>query len=712
MNKKKLIKEIANRTGLSMRVSKIVLDSFLQNISRSLMEGNKVALRNFGAFYKTEKQAKRYYDIQTGEIKILPARKTVKFIPYKTFKEQLQLKILDTHIENDGSIGNRITVERYVYSTTQYDSNVKRTNDIRAMHIADKENVAKRIVRKPEVETAKLVFDGKFRFDCFLGEDEHGKFPSLKVPRKEASVLKPQVDRTGATVGIMEPVLRARLRNMCNEIGDVRMLENVKLPILNRNYSYRPDFCLYWEKYNLYLDIEIDEPYDIVSRKPIHFIGCGDNLRDRYFIRNGWCVVRFAEQQIKENIDGVINDVRRMLRWLTDESKIRIQEESLVAIDRWTYQKAEEMALNNKRERYLDLPDSVFPAEKPMIDIAAEFHQKTSDFLKPDEDILPAMIPTPNERKWESIIEEIRQSKCEYCRLTRTNEYQWIYTCKSLKTTSLNGQRFIMGESPLGIDCSFPLEGIEELIPLKELFSDVQWEVGSSVSSKDNDSLESILFDAIANGKPIWIADNNYPFGCSPSFLSNISYITSDYNTPHIGIGFYLKYGMSHVNGYCSNRKAVRDVSIRSIKQIKVLNCSRVYFGNETYAYSFERLVMHPDNKFHKLAFFEDADEILRIMPRREFESAYVQGNLANLEVMKGEIAKAISIYQQMPYSYFIEPSLTWGEACISDIKYFINLFKKHRYGKSFPEGLNASSVLSNFEEVLRLLEKSSWMQS
>lgn len=65
------------------------------------------------------------------------------------------------------------------------------------------------------------------------------------------------------------------------------MLDNVKLPILNRNYSYRPDFCLYWAKKQLYIDIEIDEPYDIVSRKPIHYQGNGDNLRDRYFIRNG-----------------------------------------------------------------------------------------------------------------------------------------------------------------------------------------------------------------------------------------------------------------------------------------------------------------------------------------------------------------------------------------------------------------------------------------
>lgn len=58
----------------------------------------------------------------------------------------------------------------------------------------------------------------------------------------------PQIDKVGVTVGVMEPVLQVHLYNMCKEIDEIKVLENVKLPICNRNYSYRPDFCLYWEK--------------------------------------------------------------------------------------------------------------------------------------------------------------------------------------------------------------------------------------------------------------------------------------------------------------------------------------------------------------------------------------------------------------------------------------------------------------------------------
>lgn len=93
-------------------------------------------------------------------------------------------------------------------------------------------------------------------------------------------------------------------------------------------------------KKKLYIDIEIDEPYDIVSHNPIHYKGNGDNLRDRYFIRNGWCVLRFAEQQIVDNIEGTINYVKRVLAWLTDENGIKIHNNTLKEINRWSYEEA------------------------------------------------------------------------------------------------------------------------------------------------------------------------------------------------------------------------------------------------------------------------------------------------------------------------------------------------------------------------------------
>lgn len=279
----------------------------------------------------------------------------------------------------------------------------------------------------------------------------------------------PQIDKVGVTVGVMEPVLQVHLYNMCKEIDEIKVLENVKLPICNRNYSYRPDFCLYWEKKNLYIDIEIDEPYDIVSRKPIHYLGNGDNLRDRYFIRNGWCVLRFAEQQIKDNVEGVINYVKRILRWLTDESEIKFHEDTLASINRWSYEEAIEMSSNSIREKYLGLPNYISSDVPSAIDEAGGANLNTYCFQKPDEDILPNLA-VQDKCKLSTIIEQLKQANCENCIVKRSNDYQWIYTCKTLKISHQNGIDLITGESPLGIELKFPLDEITEVAPLEELF--------------------------------------------------------------------------------------------------------------------------------------------------------------------------------------------------------------------------------------------------
>lgn len=714
MNKKDLIKEITKRTGLSIRISKIIVDCLVKSISTALKQGEKVALRDFGAFCNAEKRSKHYYDILTGKIRTSPSKKVVKFVPYKSFKEQLASpKVLNVHKENDGSIGNLITVGRYVYSTPQHYQRVRRKYETPVKDTLVGKNIGQRINRSQEEETIKLLFNGHFLFEHFLGESEHEKFPSLKIPQKGTPVLTPYIDKTGATMGIMEPILQEHLINMCKGIDGIKILGNVKFPILNRNYSYRPDFCLYWQKKNLYIDIEIDEPYDIVSRKPIHYQGNGDNLRDRYFTRNGWCVIRFAEQQVQENIEGVINYVRRVLRWLTDENRIKIQADTLVPIDRWSYEEASTMSSSNVREHYLDLPDYV----KTTANDAIEAAQEAFPFVKPDEDILPEMTPSsPNENKWGNIIDEVKRSKCEYCILTRTNGYQWVYICNSLHIYSINGMRQIQGKSPLGIELRFSLNEINKLTPLKELFSDVHWKSKSSMSLEDFTPLKEILFDAIANGKPIWVAYNSNNSGYGTRFLSNIaSDRTTDYLAPHIGLGLCAKYSMQqtlfHFYAYCSYRKEFRCFAADCrIEELRVLNCNHVYLMDEEYAYSFACLVMHPYESNNGNAFFENADEILRIMPRDEFESSFVQGNLANLQVMKGEINNAVLTYKQIPFDYFINPSLTWGgESCLSDIKFFINLCKEHLNDSYFYEGLDANILLHNFEETLRLLTQSSW---
>lgn len=717
MNKNLLIREVAKRTGLSIRLSRVIVDRLIQTINLALKKGQKVSLKDFGTFCISQKQSRRYYDIPTSRIKTVSARRVVKFAPYKKFKEKLLLKTLNIHKDDDGSIGNYIAFETGIFSVSRHlptrDLNIKNVRI--ALY---RKNISPRKSRKFEVETLDLSFDGFFLFEHFLGENEHREFPSLKTPHKETPILKPIIDMLGTTKGVMEPVLLPYLYSLCREINGIKVLENVKLPILNRNYSYRPDFCICWERKNIYIDIEIDEPYDIVSRKPIHYFANGDNLRDRYFIRNGWCVIRFAEQQIIDDIEGIVNYIKRTLKWLTDENEIEFHKNTLDPIKRWSYEEATLMASHNTREHYLDIPDSIHPddslAFSNAVDTATDLRQA---FKKPAEDILLQSVYAQKESKWLSVVNSVKQSDSEYCVVSKSNGYKWIFTKKSLEISSKDGIHVITGQSPLGFENFFPLDKIVDIIPLKELFSDVHWESKSTINSKDYEVLNRILFDAIVKGKPIWIAYHSNNSGFSTRFLSNIAYCwhRTCFLAPHIGLGHCVKYGMhslSHFYAYCSNRKEFRMFAADSrIERIKVLNCDYVYFVDDEYADSFARLIMCPYENNNGNAFFENAEEILRIMPKNEKETLFVQGNLANLYVMKGEMDKAIATYQQKPFDSFISPSLTWGESCFSDIHFFISLCKEHLNDGHFYDGLDAKIMLHNFKKVLKLLTESSWMQ-
>ena len=70
-----------------------------------------------------------------------------------------------------------------------------------------------------------------------------------------------------------------------------------------------PDIALIDYERNIFIDIEIDEPYtsENGSLKPIHLISSDDN-RNQLLLNNGWNVIRFAEKQIALHPDGSLQN--------------------------------------------------------------------------------------------------------------------------------------------------------------------------------------------------------------------------------------------------------------------------------------------------------------------------------------------------------------------------------------------------------------------
>ncbi len=79
MNKQELIEAIASESKLTKADSKKALDAFINQTSKALKKGDRVALVGFGSFSVAKREARKGRNPQTGkEIKIA-AKKVCKF---------------------------------------------------------------------------------------------------------------------------------------------------------------------------------------------------------------------------------------------------------------------------------------------------------------------------------------------------------------------------------------------------------------------------------------------------------------------------------------------------------------------------------------------------------------------------------------------------------------------------------------------------------
>ncbi len=120
--------------------------------------------------------------------------------------------------------------------------------------------------------------------------------------------------------------------------------------------EYSPDFVLWIKAENIIIDIEIDEPYTMGSRKPIHFDDI-DAGRDNFLCENGWYVIRFAEEQILRYPQACIELLEIFIEGLKsfetcEKIHFNVDEAELIIIQSWTFDQASQMAKNSYRMQY------------------------------------------------------------------------------------------------------------------------------------------------------------------------------------------------------------------------------------------------------------------------------------------------------------------------------------------------------------------------
>ncbi|MCL1804010.1 MAG: HU family DNA-binding protein [Eubacteriaceae bacterium] len=90
MNKAELITAIADRAELSKKDAEKALTAFIETVSDTLKEGEKVSLVGFGTFEARERAARVGINPRTKEKMNILASKTPTFKAGKAFKEILK----------------------------------------------------------------------------------------------------------------------------------------------------------------------------------------------------------------------------------------------------------------------------------------------------------------------------------------------------------------------------------------------------------------------------------------------------------------------------------------------------------------------------------------------------------------------------------------------------------------------------------------------
>lgn len=90
MTRKDLAGKIAEGTGMKQNEVKTIIDRVLEEISQSLVRGEKVELRDFGVFKVKQRKARLGRNPKTGEEVQVPARKVVHFKVGKELKNMVK----------------------------------------------------------------------------------------------------------------------------------------------------------------------------------------------------------------------------------------------------------------------------------------------------------------------------------------------------------------------------------------------------------------------------------------------------------------------------------------------------------------------------------------------------------------------------------------------------------------------------------------------
>ena len=89
MTKTDIIKSVAKQTGVDRETVTRIIESYVDTVKETLIEGESINFRNFGTFYLKRRAPTTGRNLMTNTTILIPAHKVAMFKPAKEFSDAI-----------------------------------------------------------------------------------------------------------------------------------------------------------------------------------------------------------------------------------------------------------------------------------------------------------------------------------------------------------------------------------------------------------------------------------------------------------------------------------------------------------------------------------------------------------------------------------------------------------------------------------------------
>ena len=463
--------------------------------------------------------------------------------------------------------------------------------------------LGERSTSHPDQLTNALIYEGETQISPLLERTrrESSLYPALYQPGNGVPVLIPTPIQPIAAQG-MTATLRDALQQALSNIPGIQLLDTVALPIRNRTYGYIPSIALYVERGHFYVDIEVDTPHTATGQS-IHYQGGADHLRNLYFLENGWAVFRFAEQQVAQHKDQLVDLILQQLAVLTDRADLdREVDMEPIWLNRWSREERAENAT---------APDPVFQGIAPDIDILI-------DHSAPCQKLVDKVKGHP------------------YTKVTLHNDYEYVFVADSLKrSTEGYEQGWAVTDVIEQQKVFIPFSEIVQISYLDSLWLSPELVFGDEFAMEEWDQLGNALKEAAYGARPIHIQYQPQEGAAVEQDVLYLSHYFTQQDTgeiipweqtaPLLFAESYLHADFQEFAGYSLTTQKTEFFAAYQIKRFALYNCHKPgACYNETDLWNcFEAGLPQIAQQLYQLFHEEKQKEVAELSEQSDYKEAF-----------------------------------------------------------------------------------------